>query len=216
MKRPANGPLRKNTCQCYCYLFITADPQFTFRGKKCSCAAVWADFSKLPTQPEISCGNVSFLTFKFAWRQVWGGLCGNEDLQKPLLRYSLTNLHGSRCAPKASSGGTTRAAAQPGRLSRRWGPLAHNQAHWASSSPGQVQIRVAPCMQAEAPAHVAHTTQQAASSGSEEARISRRGQSAKRLGVQADPRPFLDWSVNVAASQTHVFKKIYFPPVPLQ
>ena len=131
-------------------------------------------------------------------------MCGNDDLQKPLLRYSLTNLHGSRCAPKASSGGTTRAAAQPGRLSRRWGPLAHNQAHWASSSPGQVQIRVAPCMQAEAPAHVAHTTQQAASAGapprsavaakhkaSTSRSLSLSGRASKRSSLQSSRIPII-------------------------
>ena len=48
--------------------------------------------------------------------------------KKPWPRYSSTNLHGSRCSPRASSGGTTRAAARPGRLPRRRGPLARNQA----------------------------------------------------------------------------------------
>ena len=49
--------------------------------------------------------------------------------KKPRPRSGLTNLHGSRCSPRASSGGTTRSAARPGLLLRRRGPRARDQAH---------------------------------------------------------------------------------------
>ena len=90
-------------------------------------------------------------------------MCGNENFQKALAEIQLDkspwiemlaqgelgrNNAGSRAArASSSSSGSSRAQSS------------------TSSSPGQVQIRVAPCMQAEAPAHVAHTTRQLASAG---------------------------------------------------
>ena len=56
-----------------------------------------------------------------------------------------------RCSSRASSGGRTRAAARPGRLLCRWGPLARDQAH---PPPLEVRTHVAACIQAEAQAHV--------------------------------------------------------------
>ena len=50
------------------------------------------------------------------------------------MRYGLTQtillprLYGLKCSCKVLAGGTTRAAARPGRLSRLWGPHARNQA----------------------------------------------------------------------------------------
>jgi len=49
--------------------------------------------------------------------------------KKPWPRYGLTNLHGSRCSSRASSGGTTQSAARPGRLLRRRGPRVRDQEH---------------------------------------------------------------------------------------
>ena len=102
-----------------------------------------------------------------------GGACATTKSSRKLwMSYSLTRIINSlfclKCSSKASSGGITLAAARPGRLPHSRGLRARAPARSLaskSSSPGQVRARVAPCMQAEAPAFVAHPTWQAAFSG---------------------------------------------------
>ena len=84
--------------------------------------------------PGIPCGNAGFLTSSGCVR--CGGACAATRIsKKPWSRYSLTNLmtesvlYGLRCSSRASSGGTMRAAARPGRLLRRQGPHGRDQAH---------------------------------------------------------------------------------------
>ena len=79
--------------------YIAADPRFTFVGTQGSY-----------TQSGIPCGNIGFPTLLGV---LCVGLCCNEDLKKPLPRFSLTNLMMEpflcilRCLFWASSGGTT-------------------------------------------------------------------------------------------------------------
>ena len=99
-----------------------------------------------------------------------GGLCFLEEFEKALDEIQLDTDHpaagsgqaadGLKYSSKVLSGGTRRAAPRPGLLPHRQGPRSS-----PSSSTGQVRIRVAQCMQAEAPAHVTHPTRQAASAG---------------------------------------------------
>ena len=158
-----------------------------------------ADFSKLPTQPRIPCGNVGFLPLLGV--RCEGACAAMKISKKPWPRYSLTNLHGSRCSPRASSGGTTRAAARPGRLPRRRGPRARNQAHPPRLDRCEFVLRrgckprrrlTSRTRLSRPPPRAARQEQPARQSGK---------------GVQADPRPFLIRSVNAAACQIHVFQK---------
>ena len=144
-----------------CYISI---PRFTF-GDTLGCA----DFSKLPTQPGIPCGNVGFLTLLGVRCE---GSCaenpGNEDFQKALAEIRLDQSpwiemlaqgelgrnNAGRRAARASFSSSGSSSAQSSK----------------SSSPGLVQIRVTPCMQAEAPA-----TDSAGSLRGRRAKISRRG-----------------------------------------
>ena len=71
----------------------------------------------------------------FQWRP-WGAACAAmRSSKKPWPRYSMTLimmepvLYGLRCSSRARSGGTTRAAARPGRFLRRRSPRARDQAH---------------------------------------------------------------------------------------
>ena len=90
-------------------------------------------FLQIATTSGIPGGNAGFLTSS-------GVRCGEacvamRSSKKPWPRYIMTLimmepvLYGSRCSSRESSGGTTRAAARPGRLLRRRSPRARDQAH---------------------------------------------------------------------------------------
>ena len=137
--------------------------------------------------------NVGFLTFGVR-RPVRGGLCCNEDFEQALAKIQFDDSH---------------EGARPLWIEMlAQGELGRNNSgarSSTSSSPGQVQIRVVRCMQAEAPAHVAHQTQQAGRPPLAARQDQQARQSSKR--EQADPRPFLDGSISAAACRTHVFQK---------
>ena len=109
-------------------------------------------------------------------------------------------LYGLKCSCKVLSGGTTRAAGLPGRLPRRRGPCARNQAR----PPRLDRCKFVLLRACKPRRRLTSRTRR----GRRPPRAARQdqpaGQSAKR--VQADPRPFLDGSVNAAACRTHVFQ----------
>ena len=102
----------------------------------------------------------------FQWRPLRGGLCGNEEFEKALNETRLDTDHpaaGSLWSEMLAQGALGRNNA--GRRASSSSSGSSRAQSRTSSSTGQVQIIVAPRMQAEAPAHVAHTTRQAASAG---------------------------------------------------
>ena len=142
-----------------------------------------------------------------------GGLCGNEEFEKALDDLQLDTDHnnaGSLCIEMLVPGelGRNNAGRRAARASSSSsGPSGARSS--TSSSPGQVRIRAAPCMHAEAPAHVAHPTRQVASAGG----APRPGGAAKRKAITSrssdhHPHPSLDGSVNAAACRIHVFQLI--------
>ena len=107
----------------------------------------------------------------FAWRPMRGGLCGNENFQKVLAEKRLDKSHNGACplwiemlALAQGELGRNNADRRAARVSSSSSGSSRARSS-TSSSPERVQIRVAPCMQAEAPAHVVHPTRQAASAG---------------------------------------------------
>ena len=110
--------------------------------------------------------------------------------------------YGLKCSLKVLSGGTTRAAA---RLPRRRGPLARNQAR--PPRPDRCKLLLLRACKPR-PRLTSRTRR-----GKRPPRAARQDQPARQSAkrVQADPRPFLDRSVNAAACQLHVFQKSHFP-----
>ena len=139
--------------------YVAAGPQFTFRGQK------------VPVLGFLQTANTKWnsmwerLLPDLAWRPVLAGLCCNEEFKKPWPRYSMTHikmeqvLYGFKSSSKESYAGrrAARASSSSSGSSRARSSI--------SSSPRQVRTRAALCKQAEASAHVAHPTRQAASVG---------------------------------------------------
>ena len=138
---------------------------------------------------------------------------GMMSLKRPWPRYNMTHiimapvLYGLKCAFKAKLRSTRRAAARPGRLSRRPGPHARCRV-----PPGldRWDLPVWYAVQAsQACAHVKHPIWQAASDDSAPRSIG----AAKRNGVEENPCKTQDRPVTAAACQIHILHKFckFFP-----
>ena len=133
-----------------------------------------SSFSLLWQHPGIPCGNTGFRTSSCV--RCVGACAAAKSSRKPLMRYGLTRIILQLPEPASlwseilvqGALGRKNEGRRPARAQGFFlvvGVLARGIKHilFASESPGQMRIWVAPSMQAEAPVHVAFQTRQAAS-----------------------------------------------------
>ena len=142
-------------------------------------------------------------------------LCGNEDFEKALAEIQLDKSHDGACplwiamlvqGELGRNNASRRAARASSSSSGSLRTLSRT-----SSSPCQVRIRVAPCMQADAFKPRRQFRSRTRLAGNRRPPLAARQDPPARRStkrVQADPRPFLNGSVNAAACQIHVFHLI--------
>ena len=82
---PANGTMRSNACQSTA-IYRRRSLVRLRRHRR----FLFSDFSKLPIQTGIPCGNVGFLTLLGVQR---GGLCCKKDFEKALAEIQLEKSH---------------------------------------------------------------------------------------------------------------------------